>query len=185
MKKKFRVLILILLISIFIPALSGCNGGSKPSSSKKVSATASSKSGANSAGFNKLSPGLWKMKIRTTVHMPAVMGRPAVNHSAVTTMTECIKHGSSKAKPYTEPANFKCSEIKEHTDMDGTIHWSMKCSGPKMSMSSKGVSKITQDSFRSHAKSTTVMANPGFSMKTTATVDTSGKRISSKCPSKS
>ena len=185
MKKKFRILILILLISIFIPALSGCKGGSAPSSSKTGSAPASSVSTVNSAALNELFPGLWKMKIRTTVHMPPVMGRPAVNHSAVTTMTECIKPGSLKAKPYTEPANFKCSEIKEHTDMDGTIHWSMKCSGHKMSMSSKGVSKITQDSFKSHAKSTTVISNPGFSMKTTATVDTSGKRISGKCPSTS
>ncbi len=185
MKKKFQILLLMLLISIIIPALSGCNGGSEPSSSKKVSANTSSKSGANSADFSKLSPGLWKMKIRTTVHMPPVMGRPAVNNSSKTTITECIKPGSSKARPYTEPANFKCSEVKEHTDMDGTIHWSMKCSGPKMSMSSKGISKITQDSFKSHVKSTTVMANPGFSMKTNATIDTSGKRISSKCPSKS
>ncbi len=186
MKKHFSIIFLILIVSIFIPALSGCKGGGAPSSSKTGSAASSSSAAVNAGAANRLSPGLWKMTLRSTILMPSVMGRPPMNHSAVTTMTECIKPGSQNAKPYAaKPTDYKCSAVKEHVDMDGTIHWAMKCNGPKGSMSSKGVSKIMADSFTSQGTTVTTVKTstaPGFSMK--ATVYTTGKRISAKCPSK-
>ncbi|MDA8273302.1 MAG: DUF3617 family protein [Deltaproteobacteria bacterium] len=181
MKKLSSLFFLFLAVFILIPVLSGCKGGSAPSSKSQPASSSVSKPSA----VNELAPGLWKMTVRSTINIPSVMGRPPINHSAVTTMTECIKPNAQNSKPYAaKPANFKCSNVKEHVDMEGAIHWVMKCRGPKTVMLTKGVSKITQDSFKSHGVTVETSSAPGgISMK--ATVDTTGKRVSGKCPSKS
>jgi len=178
MKKNIRFIFLGLFISIFIPILSGCKGGSTSPKAKPSSPAA-----LKPASAALLSPGYWKMTVRSTTMMPSVAGRPPMNRSSVNTVNECIKPDSNKTKPYiTKPANFNCSNIKEHTDADGTVHWSMKCESPAMTFSSKGVTKISPDSFTSHA-AITETAKSGFSIK--SKMETTGKRISDTCPSKS
>ncbi|MDA8158176.1 MAG: DUF3617 family protein [Deltaproteobacteria bacterium] len=178
MNKKIRFIFLVLTVIAFIPVLSGCKGGSTSSSSASSSAV------KTPATINKLSPGLWKMKMHTDIKMPSIAGRPAIDHSAVTVMKECIKPDSKQTKSYMmKPKNFQCSHVGEHIDMDGTIHWSMQCKGPNMTLASKGRTKISSDSFTSHATATQTSLQSGFTVK--STIDTVGKRLSSKCPAKS
>ncbi len=180
MKKLFSLFFLFLAVFVLIPVLSGCKGGSAPSSQSQPTSSSVSKQPA----VNELAPGLWKMTVHSTIYMPSVMGRPPMNHSAVTTVTECIKPNAQNSKPYAaKPSSFKCGNVKEHVDMDGEVHWVMNCKGPKAELLMKGVSKITPDSFKSHATTTQTSSTPGLSMK--STVDTTGKLISGKCPSKS
>ncbi len=182
MRKNIMIIFLVLFISVFIPILSGCKGGS--SSSTEVSPSSSSSAAkAPSAAANKLSPGLWKMTVKSTTQMPSIAGRPPMNRSSINTVTECIKPDSKKTKPYImKPSNFNCTNIKEHMDADGSVHWSMQCKNPTGTFSGKGVTKISADSFTSHSTMTETTKS-GFSMK--SVIDDTGKLISAKCPAKS
>lgn len=186
MKKIHGLFFVVLAIFVLIPVLSGCKGGAPSSKSRSASSSPAAASSAVSkpSSDNELAPGLWKMTIRTTVDMPSIAGRPPMNHSTVTTSTECIKPNSSNSKPYpAKPANFDCSNVKEHVDMDGTVHWAMKCKGTRAVFSMKGFSKITPDTFKSHAVGTETSSGAGMSIK--SIMDTNGKRLKDKCPSKS
>lgn len=181
MKNKYFIF-LILIIPVFVFALSGCKGGSTQPSSSASTSPAVVK--AASASASSLSPGLWKMTVRSTTQMPSMAGRPAVDRTYNTIITSCVKQGSKQAKPYMpSPKNFKCSTAKEHMGADGTIHWAVQCKSSRMTFTSKGKSKITASSFTSHAITTETTGASGFSMKTI--MDTNGKLISNKCPSKS
>ncbi len=179
MKKNVGVISLVLFISIFISILLGYKGGN----SSSLAASLSSSVVKTSAAANKLSPGLWKITVRSTTMMPPIAGRPPMNRSSINTVTQCIKPDSKKTKPYImKPSNFNCTNVKEHMDADGTVHWSMLCKNPAMTLSGKGVTKISVGSFTSHATMTETTKS-GFSIK--STIDDTGKLINSKCPSKS
>ena len=81
-----------------------------------------------------------------------------------------------------KPSNFNCTNIKEHIGAGGAVHWYMQCENPSMTFSAKGLTKISADSFKSHA-TTKETTKSGFSIK--SIIDDTGKLISDKCPSKS
>ncbi|MHB8232207.1 MAG: DUF3617 domain-containing protein [bacterium] len=186
MKKNVRFVSLVLAISILIPILSGFKGGSSSSSNAAVSAASSYNPAAiTKVGYRpKMEPGLWKMTIHGTTQMPPMAGHPGMTHSMNMTKTTCLKPGSGQPKPYmpkTPPA-YKCSNIKEHTGIDGSIHWAMTCKGPEgITTNGKGVTKITANHFTTHVTMIETMPS-GFSMKTI--MDNHGKRISSQCSPK-
>ena len=175
MKKNVGVISLVLFISILL----GYKGGN----SSSLAASLSSLVVKTSAAANKLSPGLWKITVRSTTMMPPIAGRPPMNRSSINTVIQCIKPDSKKTKPYImKPSNFNCTNVKEHMDVGGTVHWSILCKNPVMTFFGKGVTKISAGSFTSHATMTETTKS-GFSIK--STTDDTGKLISAKCPAKS